>query len=324
MKQMSIAQALNDALSITMAENERVYCLGEDIGKMGGGYGVTTGLFSRFGAERVRDTPISESAIVGCAVGSAMLGYRPVAEIMFADYLSTCFDLIVNSAAKIHYVFDGQYRAPLVIRATTGGGLGTGAQHAQSPEAWFFNVPGLVIVTPSTPHDAKGLLIASIEDDNPVLFLEHQELYGLTGEVPEGKYSVPLRKAQIVRTGSDVTVVASAKMTHEALAAAAELAGESISAEVIDLRTLRPWDKETVMQSVKKTGRAVVVNEAPKMGNVVSDVSATLAESSFHDLKAPVLRVCGLDTPIPSTLYFERFVLPGRNQIKQAIRSMFS
>jgi pyruvate dehydrogenase E1 component beta subunit len=323
MKRMSMVQALNDALDIMMAENPKVFLLGEDIGKMGGDFGVTRGLWQKYGAERVRDTPLSEAAIIGTAVGAAMVGMRPVPEIMFADFLGTCFDQIVNNAAKMHYMFDGQFKAPIVIRTAAGGGFGGGPHHSQSVEGWFMNVPGLVVVGPATPYDAKGMLIASIENDNPVLFLEHKALYKLRGDVEEGKYTVPLRQAKVVREGADVTVVAAMKMVHEALAAAEELAADGISVEVVDLRTLRPWDPETVMASVAKTGRAVVANEAPKMGGLGADVSAAISEEAFHYLKAPVQRVCGLDAPIPFSLPLEKIILPGKDDIKLAVRKVF-
>lgn len=320
MKRMTMVQALNDALDVLMAEDERVFLLGEDIGQMGGDFGVTRGLFAKYGAERVRDTPLSEAAIIGTAVGAAMVGMRPIPEIMFADFLGTCYDQIVNNAAKMHYMFDGQFKAPIVIRTAAGGGFGGGPHHSQSVEGWFMNVPGLVIVGASTPTDAKGLLIASVENDNPVLFLEHKALYRIRGDVEEGKYTVPLRKALRVREGSDITVVASMKMTHEALAAAEELSADGISVEVIDLRTLRPWDQETVLESVAKTGRAIVANEAPKMGGLGADVSATISEECFTQLKAPVKRVCGLDTPIPFSVPLEKIILPGKDDIKKAIQ----
>ncbi len=322
MKKMSMVQALNSALDVMMAENSRVFLLGEDIGKMGGDFGVTRGLFDKYGSERVRDTPLSEAAIIGTAIGAAMVGMRPVPEIMFADFLGTCYDQIVNNAAKMHYMFDGQFKAPIVIRTAAGGGFGGGPHHSQSVEGWFMNVPGLVIVGPSNPYDAKGLLIASIENDNPILFLEHKALYRLRGEVPEEKYTIPLRKAAITRQGSDITVVASMKITHEALAAAEELAGEGISVEVVDLRTLRPWDEETVLESVSKTGRAVVANEAPKMGGLGADVSAAISEEAFAKLKAPVCRVCGLDTPIPFSVPLEKIILPDKDDIKTAAKAV--
>lgn len=322
MKRMTMVQALNSALDLMMAEDEKVFLLGEDIGHMGGDFGVTRGLFNKYGAERVRDTPLSEAAIIGTAVGAAMVGLRPVPEIMFADFLGTCYDQIVNNAAKMHYMFDGQFRAPIVIRTAAGGGFGGGPHHSQSVEGWFMNVPGLVIVGPSTPYDAKGLLIASIENDNPVLFLEHKALYRVRGEVDEGKYSVPLRQAAIAREGSDVTVVASMKMTHEALAAAEALAADGISVEVVDLRTLRPWDQATVLESVAKTGRAVVANEAPKMGGLGAEVSATISEEVYAQLKAPVRRVCGLDTPIPFSVSLEKMILPDKDDIKAAVQAV--
>jgi pyruvate dehydrogenase E1 component beta subunit len=304
-----------------MAENEKVFLLGEDIGHMGGDFGVTRGLYEKYGTERVRDTPLSEAAIIGTAVGAAMVGMRPVPEIMFADFLGTCYDQIVNNAAKMHYMFDGQFKAPIVIRTATGGGFGGGPHHSQSVEGWFMNVPGLVMVAPSTPYDAKGLLIASIENDNPVLFLEHKALYRLKGEVDEGRYTVPLRKAAVAREGSDITVVACMKMTHEALAAAAELATDGVSVEVVDLRTLRPWDKETVLESAAKTGRAVVANEAPKMGGLGAEISATISEEVFGKLKAPVQRVCGLDAPIPFSVSLEKIILPDKDGIKTAAQT---
>jgi pyruvate dehydrogenase E1 component beta subunit len=324
MKRMSYVQALNSALDIMMAEDERVFLLGEDIGHMGGDFGVTRGLFTKYGADRVRDTPLSEAAIIGASVGAAMVGMRPVPEIMFSDFLGTCYDQIVNNAAKMHYMFDGQFKAPIVIRTATGGGFGGGPHHSQSVEGWFMNVPGLVVVAPATPYDAKGLLIASIEDDNPILFLEHKALYKLRGDVEEGKYSVPLRKAAVVREGTDVTVVASMQMTQMALAAAQELAAENISVEVVDLRTLRPWDQDAVLTSVAKTGCAVVANEAPKMGGLGADVSATIAEEAWRNLKAPVRRVCGLDAPIPFSVPLEKIILPGKDDIKAGIRDTLS
>ena len=240
MTRRTMVQALNEALHLVMEKHTEVYCLGEDIGKMGGDFGVTRGLWEKFGAERVRDTPLSEAAIVGAAVGSAMVGMRPVAEIMIADFTTTCYDQIVNSAAKMHYMFNGQFKAPIVVRTATGGGFGGGPHHSQSVEDWFINVPGLVIVAPSNPQDAKGLLISSVLDDNPILFLEHKGLYSSKGEVPDGWHTEPLGKAAVVRPGRDVTVVATMKMVREALAAAEALAQEGIEIEVVVLRTLQP------------------------------------------------------------------------------------
>lgn len=318
----TFVQALNEALDIAMARDPNVYMLGEDIGEMGGDFGVTRGLWAKYGDARVRDTPLSEAAIIGASVGSAMLGMRPVAEIMFADFIGECYDQLVNNAAKMHYMFDGQFKAPIVVRTACGGGFGGGPHHSQSVEGWFLNVPGIVLVAPSTPADAKGLLLASIENDNPIIFLEHKALYRIKGDVPEGYYTTPLRKAAVARAGGDVTVVATMKMVHEALAAAAELEKEGVSVEVIDLRTIRPYDAETVLASVRKTGRAVVANEAPKIGGLAAELSATISEECFHDLKAPVTRVAGLDTPIPFSLVLEKYILPGKEQVIAGIRSV--
>ena len=313
-------QALTEALDIALERDPNVYLLGEDIGEMGGDFGVTRGLWAKYGEERVRDTPLSEAAIIGTAVGSAMMGMRPVAEIMFADFLGECYDQLVNNAAKMHYMFDGQFKAPIVVRTACGGGFGGGPHHSQSVEGWFLNVPGLVIVAPATPADAKGLLLASIENDNPILFLEHKALYRIKGDVPEGYYTTPLRQARVARAGKDVTVVATMKMVHEALAAAAELEKDGIDVEVIDLRTILPYDAETVLESVRKTGRAVVANEAPRTGGLASELSAVIGEACFRDLKAPVVRVAGLDTPIPFSLVLEKYILPGKEQVLEGIR----
>ncbi len=313
-------QALNEALDLAMTRDTSVFLLGEDIGRMGGDFGVTRGLFDKFGAERVRDTPLSEAAIVGICVGASMVGMRPVAEIMFADFLGECYDQLVNNAAKMHYMFDGQFKAPLVVRTAAGGGFGGGPHHSQSVEGWFMNVPGLVVVAPATPADAKGLLAASIEDDNPVLFLEHKGLYRIKGDVPEGYYTTPLRQAAIRREGRDVTIVTAMKLVHDALAAAEVLAQEGIEAEVIDLRTIRPYDAETLIASVNKTGRVVVATEAPKMGGLAAELSATLSEECFGRLKAPVVRVAGLDTPIPFSVPLEKIILPGKDDILAGVR----
>ena len=318
----TFVQALTEALDLAMERDPNVYMLGEDIGEMGGDFGVTRGLWAKYGGARVRDTPLSEAAIIGTAVGSAMMGMRPVAEIMFADFLGECYDQLVNNAAKMHYMFDGQFKAPIVVRTACGGGFGGGPHHSQSVEGWFLNVPGLVIVAPATPADAKGLLLAAIENDNPILFLEHKALYRIKGDVPEGYYTTPLRQARIARQGKDVTVVATMKMVHEALAAAAELEKEGIDVEVIDLRTILPYDAETVLASVRKTGRAVVANEAPRTGGLASELSAVIGEACFRDLKAPVERVTGLDTPIPFSLVLEKYILPGKEQVINGIREV--
>jgi pyruvate dehydrogenase E1 component beta subunit len=319
---LTTVQAINEALGLKMAEDSRVFCLGEDVGRMGGDFGVTRGLFDEFGGERVRDTPLSEAAIIGAAVGAAMVGMRPVAEIMFADFIGESYDQMVNNAAKMHYMFDGQYRAPMVVRTACGAGFGGGPHHSQQVEGWFMNVPGMVIVAPTNPYDAKGLLISSIEDDNPILFLEHKALYAKKGEVPEGKYTVPLRQAKVLRDGKDVTIVTCMKMVYDCLEVAEELSQEGLSVEVIDLRTLRPWDHHTVLASVQRTGRAVMVNEAPKIGGLAADVSAVISEEAFHNLKAPVERVCGLDVPIPFSLPLEKIILPNKDKVKAAVHKV--
>jgi pyruvate dehydrogenase E1 component beta subunit len=318
-RQRSFVQALNEALDLSMEMYPEMFLIGEDIGAMGGDFGVTRRLFDKYGAERVRDTPLSEAAIVGACVGAAMVGMRPVGEIMFADFLGECFDQLVNNAAKLHYIFDGQFKAPLVVRTACGGGFGGGPHHSQSVEGWFLNVPGLVVVAPSTPADAKGLLISSIENDNPILFLEHKGLYRSKGNVPEGVYRTPLRSASVIREGTDVTIVAAMQMVARSLEAAEVLAENGIDAEVIDLRTLRPYDTSTIVDSVRKTKRAVVVNEAPKMGGLAAELSATISEKCFRDLEGPVERVAALDAPIPFSLDLEKLILPGRDDIVDAV-----
>lgn len=324
MGRKTTVQALNEALHLMMEAHPEVYCLGEDIGKMGGDFGITRGLWKRFGADRVRDTPLSESAIIGTAVGSAMVGMRPVAEIMIADFTTTCYDQIVNNAAKMHYMFNGLFKTPIVIRTATGGGFGGGPHHSQSVEGWFMNVPGLVIVAPSNPYDAKGLLISSILDDNPILFLEHKGLYAAKGEVPDGVYSIPLGRAAVVREGSDLTVVATMKMVQEALAAADALAAEGIEIEVVDLRTIRPWDQKTVFESVRKTRRAIVAMEAPKIGGPASEISAAISEQLFSTLIAPVERIGSLDAPIPMAPSLEKALLPDRRDIIASARDLMA
>ena len=321
-KKVSFVKALNQALDLAMERYDECFLIGESIGEMGGDFAVTKGLWTKYGNDRVRDTPLSEAAIIGACVGSAMVGMRPVAEIMFADFLGECYDQIVNSAAKLHYMFDGQFRAPIVIRTACGAGFGGGPHHSQSVEGWFLNVPGIVIVAPSTPADAKGLLLASIENDNPVLFLEHKALYRKRDEVPEGWYTTPLGKAAIARAGDDVTIVATMRMVDFSLAAAEQLAQEGISAEVIDLRTIRPYDAETVLNSVKRTRRAVVVNEAPNIGGLGAELSATIAEECFSELVAPVARIGALDTPIPFSRELENEIMPNESHVLCAVRRL--
>ena len=319
-RKSSFVKALNTALDLGMERHPEMFLIGEDIGEMGGDFGVTRKLWAKYGEDRVRDTPLSEAAIIGTCVGSAMMGMRPVAEIMFADFLGECYDQIVNNASKLHYMFDGQFSAPLVIRTACGGGFGGGPHHSQSVEGWFLNGPGIVIVAPSNPADAKGLLLASIECEDPVLFLEHKALYRSRGEVPEGYYTTPLAKAAVAREGTDVTVVATMRLVPMALEAAASAAADKgVSVEVIDLRTIRPYDAETVLDSVSKTGRAVVANEAPKIGGLGAELSARIHEECFAELRGPVVRVDALDTPIPFSVPLEEEILPDTNNIAAAI-----
>ena len=319
-RKASIVKALNDALDLAMERDPEVFLIGESIGEMGGDFGVTRKLWDKYGDERVRDTPLSEAAIIGASVGAAMVGMRPVAEIMFADFLGECYDQIVNNAAKMHYMFDGQFSAPIVIRTACGAGFGGGPHHSQSVEGWFLNVPGIVIVAPSNPADAKGLLLASIESDDPVLFLEHKALYRVRGEIDPGYYTTPLGKAHVTREGTDVTVVATMRMVHMALEAAAALADEGISVEVVDLRTIRPYDAESVLASVDKTGRAVVANEAPGVGGLGAELSARIHEECFDRLAGPVGRVDALDTPIPFSIPLEDAIMPSVDDIADAVR----
>lgn len=324
MRKLTFLQAINEALHQEMERDERVFVIGQDVGKRGGDFGATMGLYARFGPKRAVDTPLSEAAILGVANGAAMVGLRPVAEIMFADFLTECYDQIVNQSAKVRYMYAGKFSLPLVVRTACGAGLRAGVHHSQSPEAWFANVPGLKIVAPATPADAKGLLIASIRDDNPVLFLEHKALYGLEGDVPEYPYTVPLGKAEVVREGRDVTVVAYMRMVNEALKAAEVLAAEGVEAEVIDLRSLIPYDRETLVSSVRRTGRCVVVHEAPLTGGFGGELAAFVQEECFSSLKGPVLRVAGADVPVPFSPTLEDAVLPRAESIVTAVRRLLA
>lgn len=322
-RKTSFTQALNSALDLAMDRYPEMFLIGEDIAEMGGDFGVTRKLLAKYGPERVRDTPLSEAAIIGTCVGAAMVGMRPVAEIMFADFLGECYDQIVNNAAKVHYMFDGQFTAPLVIRTACGGGFGGGPHHSQSVEGWFLNVPGIVIAAPSNPADAKGLLLASIESDDPVLFLEHKALYRARAEVPDGWHTVELGRAAVARQGDDVTVVAAMRMVPMALEAAETAAGDGISVEVVDLRTVKPYDADTVLASARKTGRVVVANEAPRTGGLGAELSARIGEECFADLAGPVVRVDGLDTPIPFSVPLEQEILPDADDIAAAIRTAY-
>jgi len=323
MRKITYKEALREALREEMQRDPTVFLLGEDIGKYWeGAFKVTKGLAEEFGDERVRDTPISESAIIGAAVGAAITGTRPVAEIMFGDLTGLAMDQIANQAAKIHYMFGGQAKVPLVIRTPFGAGVNIAAHHSQSLEAWYMHIPGLYVAVPSTPYDAKGLLKKSIRGENPVFFCEHKLLYPIEGEVPEEEYTIPFGVADTKREGSDITVVATLYMVHKALNAAEELESEGISVEVVDPRTLTPLDKQTIISSVKKTGRLVIVSEDCKTAGVSAEISATVAEEAIDYLDAPIKRVAEPDTPIPFSPPLEQYVIPDENAIIKAVKEI--
>ncbi len=311
-------RAISEALDEEMARDENVFVVGEDVGGPGGAFSATKGLLETYGERRVRDTPISESAIMGVAIGAAADGLRPVAEIMFADFLPVCMDQIVNQMAKIRYMFGGMYSLPMVVRAPGGAGLNAGPQHSQSLESWFAHVPGLKVVMPATPHDAKGLLKSSIRDDNPVVFLEHKALYGMKGEIPDEEYLVPIGKADVKRIGKDVTVVAASRMVHIVLEAAKELSEQGIDVEVVDLRTISPLDKDTIFSSVEKTSRLVVAHEAVKAFGIGAEISAMVTEEMLDSLDAPVLRVGAPFVPVPFNL--ESFYLPSAQDVVTTVK----
>ena len=323
MREITYRDALREALQEEMLRDETVFLLGEDVGRYWkGAFKVTKGLAEEFGDERVRDTPISESAIIGVATGAAITGMRPIAEIMFGDLSALAMDQIANQAAKLTYMFGGQTKVPLVIRMPFGAGVNIAAHHSQSLEAWFMHVPGLKIAMPSTPYDAKGLLKTAIRDDNPVMFFEHKLLYNIKGPVPEEEYTVPLGVADVKRKGEDVTIVATLYMVNKSLAAAEELSKQGISVEVVDPRTLVPLDKQAIINSVKKTGRIVIVTEDCKTGGVSAEIAAVVAEEAIDYLDAPVKRVAELDTPIPFSPPLERFVIPDEKKIIGAVKEV--
>jgi len=316
----NIIQAVNDALRAEMKRDDRVVIMGEDVGKFGGVFRATQGLFQEFGADRVFDTPLAEAGIIGSAIGMALYGMRPVPEIQFVDFIYPAFDQIVNEAAKMRYRSGGQFTCPMVIRAPSGGGIRGGHYHSQSPETYFIHTAGLKVVMPSNPYDAKGLLIASIRDNNPVIFLEPKRLYrAARGEVPEEEYVIELGKAKVVREGEDITIVTYGAMVQVALEAA-EIAAEEdqISVEVIDMRTLLPYDIDTIIASVKKTSRVVIVHEAPRTCGFGAELSATISEKALLHLQAPIFRVTGFDTPFP--YIFEQDYLPNETRILKALR----
>ncbi|MCG3133426.1 MAG: 2-oxoisovalerate dehydrogenase subunit beta [Planctomycetes bacterium] len=323
MAQLTVVQAVQQTLMQEMERDERVCVLGEDIGRLGGVFRATEGLLDRFGDLRVMNTPLSESGIIGTAVGMALYGLRPVAEIQFLDFIYPAFDQIVSEAAKMRYRSGGQFTCPMVIRSPYGGGIRGGHYHSQSSEAYFAHTPGLTVVMPSTPEDTKGLLLASIRLGDPVIFLEPKAIYRtVKGDVPEGDHVVPIGKARVARDGGDVTLVAWGAMTHTALKCAEEAQKKDISVEVIDLRTIVPWDRECVLQSVRKTGRVVILHEAPRTGGFGGEISATIAERAVDSLRAPILRVTGFDTPFPYTL--EHVYMPDQKRVMSAVERVFN
>jgi pyruvate dehydrogenase E1 component beta subunit len=323
MKEITYRDALREALREEMRRDKMVFLMGEDIGRYwGGAFKVTSGLAEEFGDARVRDTPISESTIVGAAVGAAITGMRPVAEIMFGDLIALAMDQIANQAAKIRYMFGGQAKASMVVRTPFGAGVNIASHHSQSLEAWFMHVPGLYVAVPSTPYDAKGLLKTAIRGDNPVFFCEHKLLYPLKGMIPEEEFLVPFGKADIKREGKDVTIFATMFMVHKALAAAEQLAKSGISAEIIDPRTLTPLDKAAILASVKKTGRIVIVSEDTKTAGVSAEIAAIVAEEAVDYLDAPIKRVAEPDTPIPFSPPLESFVIPDEKRIIKAVKEI--
>ena len=323
-REITYAEALNEALREEMRRDPTVFVMGEDVAVWGGGgvFGVTKGLVEEFGTERVRDTPISEEAIAAVAVGAAATGSRPVAEIMYVDFIGLAMEPIVNQAAKLRYMFGGKARVPMVIRAQEGAGRGNAAQHSQSLEAWFCHIPGLKVVTPSTPADAKGLLKSAIRDDNPVIFLEHKALYFSKGPVPSDEYVIPLGEAQIKRSGQHVTVVGVHTMVGKALKAAEQLAEEGIEVEVIDPRSLVPLDEDTIINSVKKTGRLIVSHEAYTRSGYGAEIITRVIEAAFDYLDAPPVRVCARDVPVPYSTILETAALPQVEDLVAAARAL--
>lgn len=323
MREITYAQAIKEAMCEEMRRDENVFLMGEDVGVYGGAFGVSLGMVEEFGPERVRDTPVSEAAIAGAATGAAVTGMRPIAEIMFSDFTTISMDQLVNQAAKLRYMFGGKAKVPMVLRTPEGSGTGAAAQHSQSPEAWFCHVPGLKVAAPSTPYDVKGLLKAAIRDDNPVVFFEQKLLYRKKGPVPEEEYIIPLGLADIKREGRDVSIITYGRMVPLCLQVAENLAKEGIEIEVADPRTLVPLDKETLIKSAKKTGRVLVVHEAPQTGGFGGELVSVIADSeAFYYLDAPIKRLGGLDVPIPYCPELEKNVVPTEETITRAVHEL--
>jgi pyruvate/2-oxoglutarate/acetoin dehydrogenase E1 component len=323
-REITYLEAVREAMVQEMRSDKEVFLIGEDIGIYGGAFGVSKGMLEEFGPERIRDTPISEAAIAGAATGAALMGMRPIMEVMFMDFLTISMNQLVNQAAKMRFMFGGKCSIPMVIRAPSGSGTGAAAQHSQSLEAWFVNVPGIKVVAPSSPHDAKGLLIAAIRDNNPVLFMEHKLLYRLKGPVPEESYCLPLQSAEVKRQGTDLTIVAYSIMVPRALEAAEKLAAEEgIEVEVVDVRCLKPLDTETIIRSVSKTGRVLIAHEAPITGGFGGELAAVISGSEAFDyLDAPIRRLAGRNIPIPYNRNLERAAVPQVEDIVVAARAL--
>jgi pyruvate dehydrogenase E1 component beta subunit len=320
---MTYGEAIREAMSEEMRRDRNVFFMGEDIGVYNGAFGVSKGMILEFGEERVRETPISETAFVGCGIGAAIMGMRPIVELMFSDFMAVCYDQIINQSAKLRFMFGGAVKVPMVIRAASGGGTGAAAQHSQSLEQMYCHVPGLKVVAPSTPYDAKGLLKSAIRDDNCVIFLEQKLLYGTKGLVPDEDYTIPLGKADVKREGSDLSIITYGRLVPMALAVAERMSKEGYEIEVVDIRTLAPLDKEAVVAAAKKTGRVVVAHESVKFAGFGGEIVSTIADrEAFFCLRAPIKRVGALHCPIPFNPVLERAALPGEERIERAVREI--
>lgn len=322
MTMMTYGEAIREGMSIRMRENPNVVLFGEDVGAFGGCFGVSAGMFDEFGPERVRDTPISEGAIIGCAVGAAATGLRPIAELMFCDFLTVGMDQLVNQAAKMRYMFGGKISMPMVVRLPAGAGTGAAAQHSQSLEAWLTHVPGLKVVYPSCAQDALGLMLAAIDDEDPVMYFEQKTLFGVKGEVTSLE-PIPLGKGRVARPGSDLSIITYGKQVYDALEAAVKLAGEGVDVEVIDLRSLYPLDKELIGETIAKTHKAIVITEEVKRGGYGGEISAIIGEEFFDYLDAPVIRIGALDTPVPFAPNLEQYYIPNAQDILVAAKKLF-
>lgn len=323
MAMMSYMEALRDGMRIAMKNDPNVFLAGEDVGAFGGCFGQTQGLFEEFGPKRIIDTPISETAILGLATGAAAVGLRPIVEIMFVDFMGVCMDELLNNAAKMHYMFGGKISVPMVVRAPCGAGFSAAAQHSQSLDSWFAHIPGIKVVAPGSPADAKGLMLAAIRDNNPVIYLEHKGLFGMTGEVPEGDYEVPLGKADIKREGRDVTIVTWSAMVNKSLEAAKLLAQDGIEAEVLDLRSIAPLDTGAILDSVARTNRLVIVHEEVLTAGFGGEIAALVADKGFDLLDAPIKRVAPPDTPVPFSPVLEQAFIPQAPAIVAAVKELF-